>query len=247
MWRIYMLDDSRVWVNDALWKLWSWCVREAKYTDESSWITVNTGRGETEVEIKKGQFIFGRHSAAKILRIPESTLWKRLKKLQKLGYLNIKSNRHFSIITVIEPDEARQSIKKRNSESNSPRTTQEQPSDTSKEVKEVENVKKEIKDIFNFWNSQKIIQHRNIEGFVPEINARLKDYSPEEIKEAIKNYAEILNSDDYIWSYRWSLKDFLGRKKDNIARFLNTSKPFESCPKKIKEPDPFDRSDLEED
>lgn len=96
--------------------------------------------------------------------------------------------------------------------------------------------KEKIKAVFDYWNSQKIIVHRNINGCEGEINARLKEYSVEEIKEAIGNYAKILKDKDYQWSWRYPLKDFLGREKDNIARFLTASKPFDSLPKVKKPP-----------
>lgn len=96
--------------------------------------------------------------------------------------------------------------------------------------------KESILGIFEYWNSKKIIVHKSKDGCKGEINTRLKDYSPEEIKEAIDNYAEILHSGDYVFSYRWTLKDFLGREKDNVARFLNRSRPFESMPKKKLNP-----------
>lgn len=239
-----MHDDSRIWANDALWKLWCWCVREAKYTDGSDWLTINTGRGDTEVEIKKGQFIFGRHSAARQLRVAESTLWKRIKKLQTLGYLNIESNNKFSVITVIEPDEARMSITKRNSEKVKQIISNDSASDTPKNEKNDKNEennippippkqkknKKSIKDaieIFNFWNSHKcLMQHRSITFFLGALNERLKLYSKKEIMESIANYAKILESDEYVWSYKFSLLDFLERKKNNIDRFATKNDPF---------------------
>lgn len=232
-----MLDDSRIWVNDALWKLWSWCVREAKYTEESSWITINTGRGETEIEIKKGQFVFGRHSASKQLRVPESTLWKRMKKLQKLGYLNIESNSHFSIVTVVEPDEAKMGVDKRNIESNKPRTSQEQASNTTKKLKTIKNVEKEdnpfVAQIFNYWNSLNgPVSHKNLSGFKGTISARLDEgYSTGEIMDAMCNYAKILNDPNYTWSYRYTLAAFLERKTNNLDRFATKNDPFSSMPK----------------
>jgi phage replication O-like protein O len=112
--------------------------------------------------------------------------------------------------------------------------------------------------VFNFWNSQNIIPHRDINGCLGEINARLVHYSPGEINEAIKNYASILHSADYVFSYRWTLKDFLVRKNDNISRFMSRSKPFDSFPKtksyhlkkekerQIKELEDLDKEDEDE-
>ena len=100
--------------------------------------------------------------------------------------------------------------------------------------------KDKIIGIFEFWNSKEIIVHRDIDGCSGEINARLQFYSVEEIKESIENYEKILHSEEYVFSYPWPLNDFLGRKKDNVARFLNSSKPFESFQKKEKNRNPFE-------
>ena len=47
---------------------------------------------------------------------------------------------------------------------------------------------------------------------------RIKGYTPDEIKQAISNYATILNSDRYRWTYRWVLSDFLNR---GLERFMD--------------------------
>jgi len=52
------------------------------------------------VELLSGQFIFGRNSCAEELSCPPSTAFKRMKKLEEMGNITIKSDRHFSIVTV---------------------------------------------------------------------------------------------------------------------------------------------------
>jgi len=64
------------------------------------WIEVKTGKGCTLVEIKPGQFIFGRNSASKVLGIPGTSISDCLKKLVKLGNIVIKPVIHYSVITV---------------------------------------------------------------------------------------------------------------------------------------------------
>jgi len=76
-----------------------------------------------------------------------------------------------------------------------------------------------IYTVFNFWNDQKITVHREPEKFKSCINARLKYYTAEELCRAIKNYADILNSPDHFFSYRWSLSDFLTRK-NGLDQFI---------------------------
>ncbi|NMC58368.1 MAG: hypothetical protein GYA51_03130 [Candidatus Methanofastidiosa archaeon] len=86
-------------------------------------------------------------------------------------------------------------------------------------------------EIFDYWNSKKIITHKSLEKIKRHITAALKIYALEEIKSAIDNYALVLSSPDkYYWTYKWDLKDFLIR---GIERFL---------PQNFKEFDYFKRT-----
>jgi hypothetical protein len=72
--------------------------------------------------------------------------------------------------------------------------------------------------ILNFWNSLKIIEHKDTDKLRKKVIASLKVYTPEELEDAFKNYAYILSQPDrFFWSYKWQLKDFLDR---GIERFL---------------------------
>lgn len=93
------LEDSAVFPNEGLLKVFLWCLFRANYQD--TWVTVKTGRGFTEVKLLAGSFIFGRESAAKKLHMSPSTVWKRILKLKKLEILNIESNSHYSIISIV--------------------------------------------------------------------------------------------------------------------------------------------------
>jgi hypothetical protein len=77
-------------------------------------------------------------------------------------------------------------------------------------------VKDSILSVFEFWNEQKIIVHKNCNGSELIIKKLLKTYTADEIKQAIKNYTEILHSDNYYWTYIWTLEDFLKRGFDKF-------------------------------
>jgi len=91
--------DSRVFSNPELWHLWSYILLKAR--SEAGWVSVKTGRGNTEVWLDPGQMIFGRYAVAKKLKQKPSALYTHLKKLEKLGNCNTKNNTHFTIVTVI--------------------------------------------------------------------------------------------------------------------------------------------------
>ncbi len=89
-----------------------------------------------------------------------------------------------------------------------------------------ENLKENIYTVFAHWNSKKIIEHREltkkIEG---HINARLEKYTVAEICEAINNYDTVLKGDDYFFSYKWTLAEFLTRD-GGLPKFMAESDPL---------------------
>lgn len=93
---------SRAFQNEGLWKVWCWCLMRAGYG--SAWVPIQTGRGSTEVALGPGQFIFGRKSAASELRMKPTTVWKRMQKLKNMKNIDIQSDTHFSLITVMNWD-----------------------------------------------------------------------------------------------------------------------------------------------
>ncbi|HBX22289.1 MAG TPA: hypothetical protein DEF34_01440 [Desulfotomaculum sp.] len=83
---------------------------------------------------------------------------------------------------------------------------------------------KDIYTIFRHWNDQKIITHRNLtEATKGHIRAMLAiGYTVEEIIAAIDNYAEVLNDQQYYWTHRWGLDEFLLR---GVDKFKSASHP----------------------
>lgn len=89
----------------------------------------------------------------------------------------------------------------------------------------INNTKEYIYILFSFWNEQGIIKHRKMnQQMKSHINARLQDYSVDELKKAISNYSTVLKSDDYYWTHKWSLQDFM--KPNNVTRFVDEADPL---------------------
>ena len=86
--------SSDVFSNASILKVWIWCLCKASHKKHKTLV------GLQEVELLPGQFIFGRHAASKELDIPESSVNRYMKKLEKWGNLNIKANNKFSLITI---------------------------------------------------------------------------------------------------------------------------------------------------
>lgn len=81
----------------------------------------------------------------------------------------------------------------------------------------------DIDCIFRYWNRMNIIRHiRLTSDMQSAIKKALKEYTKGDIEQAIFNYDYILNSDEYYFNYKWTLSEFLSRRKcNNIERFLN--------------------------
>lgn len=93
---------------------------------------------------------------------------------------------------------------------------------------------KDISIIFEKWNFYKgeanWKSHRELTYEIEQaIAEQLKHYSVKQICGAIENYARVLISNEYKWSYAWTLQQFLTRKQKEhpdekqLHRFLTNS------------------------
>jgi uncharacterized phage protein (TIGR02220 family) len=78
--------------------VWCWCIMKASYKER--WVSVVAGKGKTEVRVGPGQFIFGRETAAKELRMKLGSVYDRMQKLKNMQNINIEPNNKYSIITI---------------------------------------------------------------------------------------------------------------------------------------------------
>jgi len=141
-----MEPDSRIWANPDLLKVWIWCLGKATFHDKK-WVSLKSGRGYVDVEINRGQFVYGRHSAGEETGLSPSTIRDRMNKLEKLGFLDIKPAKQYSIVTICNYEY----YQGRETESPTTKTTTAPignrspnliPTDTKKNDKKDKNVKK---------------------------------------------------------------------------------------------------------
>lgn len=91
--------------------------------------------------------------------------------------------------------------------------------DKNLKSKSKDNSNQDINTIFEYWNSKGIIKHKELkEDTKKAIKKAIKNYSIDEIKQAIDTYSEILKS-EYYFNYKWNLKDFLNRN-NAISTFM---------------------------
>jgi len=93
--------------------------------------------------------------------------------------------------------------------------TQSRVEESRVEENRIEESKKESV-IFNHWNSYRgkgnwKSHHEMTFEIKSAIRDQLKHYTLEQLKKAIDNYAKVLFSKDYQWSYAWTLRQFLTR------------------------------------
>lgn len=144
--------DSDVFASQKMLKIWVWCLCRANYKKRS--VPCKTGRGETIVTLNPGEFIFGRYKAEEELNIDGSTIYKIMKQLESIGNITIKSNSHYSIITICNWDKYQiledSEVTSNEQASNKQVTTNEQPSNTDNKVK---NIKKDNKELYLEWRT----------------------------------------------------------------------------------------------
>ena len=158
---------------------------------------MDSGRGQVEVKIFPGQFIYGRFSAAKELKMSPSSVRNRISKLENMQNLTIKKDRQYSIVSITNWGLYQGDIEKEDSEEDHHRTTKGQPKDTDKNlrIKELKNVKKK-----NHLSSEFLVVLKERHSFTDR-----------EMKNLIENF---------------NLKNFNGKVRDPEAYLAKMAETF---------------------
>jgi len=98
---------------------------------------------------------------------------------------------------------------------------------TSPQYKEKEEEEEEytVRDLFDHYVSKNIIKHNKITNPIRSaINARLRDYSYEQLIQVIDNYAEVYFSKNHWFTHKYPLADLM-RDKD-VRKFIDEAEPL---------------------
>lgn len=188
IWR--KIEDSAVFADPHLLQLFVWCLLRANHKPCS--VPVRTGRGQTIVVLTRGQFIFGRHSAAKELKCAGSTIQYRLEILKRLKMVVTQPVTHYSIVTIVNWASYQEEVEGIRQPTRHPLR---HPSVTDKNYKNKRPTGVPAKDaggveaIFDLWNSEarslpkatKLTESRK-----KKIRARLRERPPEEWGEVFR-------------------------------------------------------------
>ncbi len=129
------LLDSSVFHNEKKLKIFIWCLLKATHTKRNQVV------GRQSIDLREGEFIFGRNQSSLELNMTPSTLWNYMKDLEKDKTIQIKSNNKFSVVSITNWDFYQNTQGDNDNTSNNKFTTKKQEIDTNKNVKNVENNK----------------------------------------------------------------------------------------------------------
>ena len=208
--KIWRKSIENGWLqNSKLWAFWCYCLIRASHKE----ITVTIGL--QRVELKPGQFIFGRIRASKDLKINTSSIYRIVKFLVSNGNITVKSNNKFSIITVMNWGIYQGDKTSNEHQANIKRTS----SEHKQECKALKNKDKKIKkekpewldlDLFDEFKKMRLKIKRPMTEYAEErAISKIKSLMDEGYKQS-----DIINqSIDSNWKSFYPVK----YKKDDIA------------------------------
>ena len=239
------LLDSPIIKNPTLIQIYTWSLLKANH--QPKWFSIKVGKGYKEVYCDIGQFITGRNKAADELGMPGSTWYTNITKLKDYGYLEIESNSHYSLITIVNyggaaPDAKPLEQPKKNSKSKK-RTAKGQQKNTNNNYKNEKNKKKEKNNKNeNYINNSNSISFQELksEGDIEEDNQGTKqtyEYIVQMISEGLPNMASIpqqLSFKEFkIFFNQYDIDDIIRKLKEmddwrdikkqkSVSKILNT-------------------------
>lgn len=178
--------DCGLMQNPKLWTFWCWCLMRAQ------WQPAKVMIGYEMVTLQPGQFVFGRHKAAKFLKMSERAIRTCLDHLVKLENVTIKTTNRYSVITIVNWTVYQQE-KNKNDQVNDQQATSRRPAgDHIQESKEGKEVKQ---------REEKILYGDYVQMTETEYKRLCDDYGESVIK------AHIQQADDWVIS-RGKQKDY---------------------------------------
>jgi len=195
-----------------------------KANHESAWITIKTGKGDSEIFVESGQFIFGRKAAALELHTSQSSVRNRMAKLKNMGNLDIQPDSHYSIITIMNWEDYQANKIEGGQAEGQPedrqRTGKGQPKDTNKNDKHYKNEKnnKQAFDLYVFYIQEINPKNKSKQRALSNIEKHLKNNSHEDLIQAVKNYKTVCIEKDPL--YRKDPANFFGINEPYFRDFL---------------------------
>jgi hypothetical protein len=125
------LLTSSVFENPNLLKVWIWCLIRA------NWIETTTMFDGEETPLEIGQFITGRFTGSGECNMSPTTFYGNLKKLEQIGNIKLEADNRKTKITIVNYRDYQGEIVSEWQQTDNKPTTNRQPADTDKEVKNI--------------------------------------------------------------------------------------------------------------
>jgi hypothetical protein len=132
------LLENFVFSNPTTLKIWIWLLLKA--TNKKRVVSLKIGIGFQDVILEPGELIFGRFKAEEELNIDGSTIYKHIKKLEDVKNITIKSNNHYSVITICNWADYQESEIEKEQQSNNRVTTEEHKQERKKDNNILNNI-----------------------------------------------------------------------------------------------------------
>lgn len=187
------IQQSEIWYDPLLLRLWLWCLMKARYTPGNIFID---GK---KIDLEVGQFITGRTSIEQEFNLglrgkyffEGGKLMYNLKKLESLNQIKIKTTNKYSLVTVYS---VISDVENSNQNENKFKTTSKQlhtKEEGSKKEKESSKNKDYIVEIINHLNIKTNSKYSpKAKETVTILNRALQTYSVEDLKNLIDNMVE---------------------------------------------------------
>jgi len=211
--------DSNIGSDDKLFDLqadqkwfWIWLLAEVAKTSPS----------DGEVEYREKFFAF--YSGLSVSRIRQVV--DHLKQEQMIEIIDGEVQDYGDVIKKHEPEVTNPYTYETNVTNKTNKTNktngQDEHSPPNTAVSE-DVVDVELGEVLEFWNEQRVMVHKNpsrskIQKLKKALRARRKDFSVIDVKKAIENYSRVFHGDQYFWTHKWTLLEFLQR--ENADKFF---------------------------
>ncbi|MYL44618.1 DnaD domain protein [Virgibacillus halodenitrificans] len=143
---------SNIFQNEKLLKIFTYCLLKATHTEHQQVV------GKQKVDLKPGQFVFGRRKAALELDMKESTVRDYMKVLKDDNVIAISPTNKFSVITVINWEIYQSKDDSQRQQNDNKMTPEGQQNDTNKNVKNDKelfssSIEQEFYEVMNFYQA----------------------------------------------------------------------------------------------
>lgn len=158
------LLESQIFASEKGLKIWIWVLLKANH--KKKYVPIKVGKGESIVEVNRGEFIFGRFTAEEEVSIDGSTIYKWMKKMESLEMISLNSNSHYTIVTVNKfneyNDNENEEVATNRQPLNNQKTATRQPRNTTKNEKN----EKKSNNVFSSFYDLEIEKSNNDENYI---------------------------------------------------------------------------------